>query len=155
MMGHRTRPSSPIYLYKPQGTQHDFCEESSQATATFRKPACVGEEMLSHNQLLETKDRDEVGLSSLHQMNQAERVLYKLVSRTLAPATLSQRFLARRAHSTRQSSQKTAKLANPQANTCQCPQAVLLTDTPGALERAEEVSPGWPISCANTPTPSV
>lgn len=30
----------------------------------------------------------------------------------------------------------------------------LLADTPGALERAEEVSPGWPTSCAHKTHPN-
>lgn len=51
---------SPTHLYKLQGPQHDFCEESSQAMTTFRKQASIGEEILSHNQLLGTKDKDEV-----------------------------------------------------------------------------------------------
>lgn len=78
-----------------------------KAKATFRKQACAGEEMLSHNQVLGTKDRD--ALSILAQRNPAEGRLYKLASRTLAPATLSQRHLV---PSTRLCSHRAARLGN-------------------------------------------
>lgn len=57
---HRARSSSPTRLYKPQGAQHNFYEEESQAMAIFRKQAHV-EEMCHPRQLLGTqKDKDEV-----------------------------------------------------------------------------------------------
>lgn len=57
---HRARSSSPTCLYKPQGAQHNFYEEESQAMATFRKQAHV-EEMCHTRQLLGTqKNKDEV-----------------------------------------------------------------------------------------------
>lgn len=85
LASHRPRLSSPIHLYKPQGTQHDFCEKSSQAKVTFRKWTCTGEEILSYNQLLGTKDKDKA--SFLHQINQAEGSALQVSVKNSVPST--------------------------------------------------------------------
>lgn len=57
---HRASSSSPTQLYKPQGAQHDYYEEESQAMATFRKQAHVEETCHTRQLLWTQKDKDEV-----------------------------------------------------------------------------------------------